>query len=67
VNKRLMDALAEIWAHREKGYPSRWKARSRAKLQEMGLVYSEPSRHWNESVFYLTEAGAQILHKEKSG
>jgi len=64
MNKRLLDTLAEIWAYREKGYAFCWKPKSRSKLQEMGLVYSEPSRHWNESVFYLTEAGKKALSLE---
>jgi len=66
MNKRLLDALADIWAYQRDGYPPCWKPKSRAKLQEMGLVRSEPSKfEWESEGFYLTEAGAQLLHKEK--
>jgi len=66
MNKRLLDALADIWSYDREGYPFCWKMKSRAKLQEMGLVYSERSRHWNnEPAFYLTEAGKKLLHREK--
>jgi len=66
MNKRLLDALADIWSYDREGYHRCWKPKSRAKLQEMGLVYSERSRHWdNEPAFYLTEAGKERLLLEK--
>jgi len=66
VNKRLLITLADIWSYQRDGYPSCWEPKSRAKLQEMSLVRSEPGKFsWDPEGFYLTEAGAQLLHREK--
>lgn len=62
---RLLEALVDIDSYR-KGYPPHWKAKSREKLEMLGLVVNQ-NAHISGALpsYVLTEAGKKALEESK--
>ncbi len=63
---RLLEALVDIDCYRRKGYPAHWKAKSREKLERLGLVVNQHA-HISDAIpsYVLTEAGRKVLEESK--
>lgn len=63
---RLLDALIEIDSYKS-GYPPYWKAKSRERLEAIGLVVNQYAHIPDAQPSYvLTDAGKKVLEERMS-